>query len=304
MTLLNFGKHKGKNLTDVARDFPDYLQWLMQQQFFRDYKIYDEVRAIVGTLPSNTALPRSSSAVPAATAITVVGSCQTVPWGKYKDKPLSDLLADLDYCQFLIKQPWLVEKKDIYPRVRDAVAASSGSVTAPYSVIDDTSEPVKIGALKGRPLAELYADTKECTRLLSCGWFHKYALYPAVKGAVERAGLPIPAVTSGSDVAPVAAPAQGAVRFGKYKGQDESVLLADTGYCSWLASQSDFAMKNPDISARVLSVAASAPKQPVATFKFAGVSTSAPPPTTVWAPSATTDSSWTADESHYVSDDD
>src|SRR5215475_10974387 len=45
-------------------------------------------------------------------------SAEIVPFGKYKDQPAEALLADRDYCEWLLGQPWF---RDRWPNVYQVI---------------------------------------------------------------------------------------------------------------------------------------------------------------------------------------
>jgi hypothetical protein len=79
-------------------------------------------------------------------------SGEVVPFGKYRDQPAEVLLADEDYCQWLLAQPWFRER---WPNVYNVV-------------INYGAEPQD--SPEHNQMQALYLDDARCFRLADLAW--------------------------------------------------------------------------------------------------------------------------------------
>ena len=189
MTTIPFGKYKSRLLSEIMNSDASYLVWLVGQDWFADYRMFPEVKSFVDGLGAGAVVSASASSASSNSSVVGVGSTtgetnDIVSFGKYKGQKSASLLADVNYCKWLVSSsPKWLPSNNLY---------------------------TKIIAVAGEFVASSTSSIYE-------------------KGG---SGIIVPGDA-------------GTVSFGKYKGQDLSMLFKDVAYCSWAIKQ-DF-MKNVEL---------------------------------------------------------
>lgn len=204
-TVLKFGKHKGKTINDLLGSDRGYLEWLVKQDFFKEYTIYAQVVAALGGPDAVTQLGEAASAsasasTSASASVSNEAPAGTVNFGKYKGQATSVLFADTDYCKWLINQDFF-RRNSLYHEVLKLLGESAVKATSVYEsgssgiVVPGDNGTVAFGKMKGQPLGVLLADVGYCRFLLSQSWFAKNGIYAKVKEVVDKA--PVVSASSG-----------------------------------------------------------------------------------------------------------
>ena len=134
--LVNFGKYRGSPLSVLLADRP-YSTWCLQQDFFKRNPLFSKVAEVVGSSEVVSVYSTGTS------GIQVPGDGGTVSFGKYKGQQLSTMLADGEYCKWVVKaaRDWNKEPRDF-----DKIVEASRKVASRSSDdhCDDEEEEYEI----------------------------------------------------------------------------------------------------------------------------------------------------------------
>ena len=156
------GKHKGRTITEVGESNLDYLQWYVSKPELAARPVGVAIGEYLKG--RGVAAPPVASAAPAAALPVATG---TIGFGKYKGQPVATLMADKDYCAWLVKQDWF-RRNSLYSQVLASLPASEAPVSVYATGSSGLTTPgstVEFGKYKGQSWEALLADHSYCAFL-------------------------------------------------------------------------------------------------------------------------------------------
>lgn len=172
--VLDFGKHKGKNLGSLTQtdDGVGYIDWLLKQPDINKKPHYKYLVDVWNTLGKQLPEKKDEN-------IIQFGS-------KYKGKHVDEVIKDIPYITWVINQPFFQFQPDIIKhKFREAIDESKGA--SGFALISE--EPITFGKYRGLKSSDLLKDTEYCKFLAEKDWFKTNPLYKMVIKALENPQL-------------------------------------------------------------------------------------------------------------------
>ena len=224
---LPFGKFKGKTVEEVAATDISYLSWVLNASASWDRPLAAPLKAAIqaaisknATAPGSVSAANSGSSSSSSTAATpgtvslllgtiaprpttitshtsVTSSSEpNVNFGKYRGSPLSVLISDRKYCEWLLQQDFF-KRNSLYSKVAAAIGVpiEKEVVTTIYSSgssgihVAGDGGTCTFGRYKNEPLSKMLLDHEYCAWVVKAAesWETKPRHYDKIVEAASKA---------------------------------------------------------------------------------------------------------------------